>query len=293
MRVQSTIQILFLLGALAAARAISAQALESEPRVDAGQSITGVFEGWFKNPDGSFSFLLGYYNRNLKGELDIPVGPNNRIQPGGPDRGQPSHFLPGRMWGDFTVTVPKDFGSEKLTWTIAANGKTTVIPMSLKTDWEISPFIDATDNTPPTLSFEGFDNPAAMVQGPRPLVTSMVTTVGRPLDLTVWAADDAKVSPGTRVPKVPVSITWSMFRGPGCATFSNAKPVVEKVEGKMPPKATFAGKATTQVTFSDPGEYELQVTANDATGEGGGGFQCCWTNAHVKVSVVPETTGSR
>ena len=41
-------------------------------------------------------------------ELDIPIGPNNRIEPGGPDMGQPTHFLPGRQWGMFTVPVPKD-----------------------------------------------------------------------------------------------------------------------------------------------------------------------------------------
>ena len=89
---------------------------------DSGQSVTGAFEGWFQNPDGSFSLLLGYYNRNLKQELDIPVGPDNRIDPGGPDQGQPTHFLPGRQWGVFTVTVPKDFGIKKLTWTLTANG---------------------------------------------------------------------------------------------------------------------------------------------------------------------------
>jgi hypothetical protein len=32
------------------------------------------------------------------------------------------------------------------------------------------------------------------------------------------------------------------------------------------------------------------VQANDSTGEGGGGFQCCWTNAHVKVTVKPAAT---
>src|SRR5207253_8238400 len=63
-----------------------AQTLPFEPRHDAGQSVTGAFEGWFKNPDGSFSLLLGYYNRNQKQEIDIPIGPLNRIEPGGPDR---------------------------------------------------------------------------------------------------------------------------------------------------------------------------------------------------------------
>jgi hypothetical protein len=36
-----------------------------------------------------------------------------------------------------------------------------------------------------------------------------------------------------------------------------------------------------------PGEYILRAQANDATGDGGGGFQCCWTNVHVKVTVSP------
>jgi hypothetical protein len=35
-----------------------------------------------------------------------------------------------------------------------------------------------------------------------------------------------------------------------------------------------------------PGEYILRAQANDATGDGGGGFQCCWTNVHVKVNVT-------
>ncbi len=115
------------------------QQLPMEPPHDSGQSITGAFEGWFGNPDGSYSLLLGYYNRNTKRELDIPIGPNNRIEPGGPDQGQPTHFLTGRQWGVYTVTVPKDFGTKKLTWTLVVNGQTTVIPMSLNPLYEVSP----------------------------------------------------------------------------------------------------------------------------------------------------------
>ena len=62
----------------------------------------------------------------------------------------------------------------------------------------------------------------------------------------------------------------------------------------MPPKAAFVGKATTTATFSEPGEYVIEVVANDATGEGGGGFMCCWTNGLVKVTVsgaALSTTG--
>ena len=41
--------------------------------------------------------------------------------------------------------------------------------------------------------------------------------------------------------------------------------------------------AETTVTFTEPGEYLLRVPANDRSG--GGGSQCCWTNAFVRVNV--------
>src|SRR5579862_5934702 len=173
------------------------QSQPQEPPREAGASVTGAFEGWFKNADGTFSLLLGYYNRNQKQIVDLPIGPNNRIDPGGPDRGQPTHFLPGRGWGLFAVQVPADFGDNKITWSIAANGKTTVIPASLKPDYEISPFIEAAvGNTPPVLSF---DEKGPSVQGPRGLVAERTAKVGNPMTLTVWVSDDAKFTTSSGV----------------------------------------------------------------------------------------------
>jgi hypothetical protein len=264
------------------------QTLPFEPPHDSGQSVTGAFEGWFRNSDGSFSLLLGYYNRNQKQELDIPVGPNNRIEPGGPDRGQPAHFLVGRQWGMFTVKVPGNFGENKITWTIVANGKTTVIPASLKTDYEISPFIEAAvGNTPPVLAFE---EKGPSVQGPQGMRAARTTKLGTPLTLTVWVSDDAKLTtPSGARPKdlgAAVTLRWSKYRGPGEVRFNKVEPEVERTKGANT-AAGFSGKATTTVTFSEPGQYLLHVVANDYSGEGGGGFQCCWTSGDVKVSVQP------
>lgn len=275
---------LSLAGLVASALLASGQSLPLEPPHDAGSSVTGAFEGWFKNADGSFSLLLGYYNRNQKQEIDVPIGPDNRIEPGGPDRGQPTHFLPGRQWGMFTIKVPSDFGDSKLTWTLVANGQTMVIPASLKTDYEISPFQEAAvGNTPPVL---GFEEGGATVQGPLGLMVNRTAKVGSPLVLTVWVSDDAKLttSSGARPRNLgaPVTLTWRKYRGPGDVTFGNSKPAVEKSERK---DTAFGGKATTTATFSQPGEYILHVQANDYSGEGGGGFQCCWTNGEVKVTV--------
>ena len=51
--------------------------------------------------------------------------------------------------------------------------------------------------------------------------------------------------------------------------------------------AVFTGTATVNATFSEPGDYILHVQLNDYSGVGGGGFQCCWTNGEVKVTVTP------
>ena len=255
-----------------------------EPLHDAGQSITGAFEGWFPNPDGSFTILLGYFNRNAKQVVDIPVGPNNRIEPGGPDRGQPTHFLPGREWGIFTIKVPKDFGDKKLVWTIVANGRTTSIPAGLDALWEISPFKEESiANTPPVL---GFDEGGPSVQGPRGLAKLTKTILGTPLSLTVFVADDAKKLPASRrTVGPPVTVTWSELRGPGVVKFDKEKPEVAQGVGKPISQAPFTGKAETTATFSEPGDYILHVVANDWSGDGGRGFQCCWTFGDVKVTV--------
>ena len=262
------------------------QPLPPEPARDAGSSVTGAFEGWFKNPDGTFSLLLGYFNRNRQQEVDVPIGPNNAIEPGGPDRGQPTHFMPGRGWGLFTVQVPADFGDNKITWTVVANNKTTIIPASLKPEWEISPFIEAAvGNTPPVLSF---DEHGPSVQGPRGLIVQRTAKVGEPLALTAWVADDAKFTSSSSAkpkdPGVPVTLRWIPYRAPGRVTFSADHPAVHKIERPDVP-APFSGKSTTMVTFAEPGDYVLLVTANDYSGEGGSGFQCCWTTGQVKVTV--------
>src|SRR5215469_3832527 len=261
---------------------IAQQYAPTGPVHDSGQGVTPAFEGWFRNPDGTYCILFGYFNRNQKQELDVPVGAENRIEPGGPDQGQPTHFLPKRQWGVFTVTAPKDFGTRKLSWTLTANGKTTSIPANLDSLWELSPLLDATGNTPP---FVAFDAAGPFVQGPRGQSVSLSADVGHAMPLTVWVADDANVVPGATALKSPaVTVSLSKFRGPGMVTFENARPVVERAEFDGPAKTVFRGRATTAATFSEPGEYVLRVQANDWSGEGGRGFQCCWSNGWIKVT---------
>jgi hypothetical protein len=178
--------------------------LPGEPIKESGLSVTGAFEGWYPNPDGSYSVLVGYFNRNSKQTFDIPVGLNNRIEPGGPDQGQPTHFLPRRQWGVFTITVPKDFGKNKLTWTLVSNGQTTVIPLHLDPLWLVEPLKDAAlGNTPPTLKFQPTGAP---LQGP-PNGTSATyaAAVSSALELSVWVTDDGIRAPEAGRPARPAT----------------------------------------------------------------------------------------
>jgi len=250
------------------------------PVRESGQSVTPAFEGWYRNRDGTYSLSFGYLNRNSKEELDIPIGPNNLIEPGEPDQGQPTHFSPRRHWGVFAVKVPADFGTRKVVWTLALRGQKFSIPGSLKPGWEIDALEGeaGSGNTPPVIRFDPEGPPGSGpggISGP-PLAAAM----GKPLTLTAWATDDGRARSsvsGEGRGGAPVTLMWFKHQGPGDVTFGDSTPSVERA----------SGKATTTATFTEPGEYVLRLRANDASGVSGAGHaQCCWTNGFVKVTVT-------
>src|ERR1043166_4828998 len=67
----------------------------SQTKFNSGQDVVPSFDGWLRNPDGTFTFVFGYLNRNFQQELVIPAGPDNKVEPGPAlDQGQPTYFLP-------------------------------------------------------------------------------------------------------------------------------------------------------------------------------------------------------
>lgn len=284
---------------------VSAQTLlPSTPPKGFGASVTPAFEGWFDNPDGSHTFMIGYFNRNTAQEIDVPIGPNNQFSPGLPDMGQPTHFLPGRRYGMFVYTVPKEFAkTQKLTWSLTVNGVTSKVPFYMSPDYNITPMRASEEgprgyNVPPILTFnrgETFTGPLGTVAK----AIARVATVGAPMSLDMSADDDAQYSSGANTPLTgvspPVELVISKYRGPGTVTIAEPKAKMTAIKGGKPDQP-YSGRASTTVTFDEPGDYLLHVTANDYSGNGGGGAACCWTTAMVKVSVkseVPRTTGAR
>jgi hypothetical protein len=211
--------------------------------------------------------VFGYFNRNWQEELAIPAGPDNKLEPGAPDRGQPTYFLPRRQGWVFRVRVPADFGKQVLTWTIRANGKTETAYAELLPVQEITERIvmtrgnlnpgDGDPNKPPTIA----------------IMAAQTTAVGRPVSLTANVSDD-----GLPKPKVPVqravttdatriqaqanssaaprprglTVSWMQLRGPAKVTFDAAGP-----------NAVAGGTAVTEARFAAPGTYVLRGTAND------------------------------
>ena len=168
-----------------------------------GQSVSPAYEGWMPNDDGSFTLYFGYMNSNWLEEFDIPVGPENDIEPGGPDRGQPTHFYPRRNPFLFTVRVPKEFANQELIWTLTTHGKTEKAYASLKTDYQIDKQVISTEvggdfgslrdelrtNVPPELELQGESRRTVKVGVP----VTLVALAGDPDNLP--ARRDGKPQP--------------------------------------------------------------------------------------------------
>jgi len=272
------------LAAFAAASPLTGAQLPFSVSKTSGQTVTPAFEGWYRNPDGTFSLSFGYHNRNAEEVVSVPIGATNKIEPGPANQGQPTEFQPGRHWGVFAVKVPADFGSKELTWTIAFRGATYAIPGYLRPNWQIDALEGeaGSGNTPPALKFDANgpegSGPLGITGGP------VSASAGTPVTLTVWSRDDGKpstsVGSGGRA-NVPVTLTWFPHQSPSAAggrgpTFT---PPTARVE-------TAGGQASTQATFTAPGDYVVRVRANDASGLANAGHaQCCWTNGFIKVVV--------
>jgi hypothetical protein len=251
-------------------------------RYSRGQSVQPVFEGWSRNPDGSFDMWFGYLNRNYEERLNVKVGADNGFN--GEDMGQPEVFEPRRQMFAFKVNVPATFPKDRdLVWTLKANGVTLKAFGCLWPVWEIDQnTISANRGSRTAIDFDDPPNDAPRVVDPPPPQT---VEVGKPLTVTLAVADDGNPRPradrGARVAgiknpseikELPLNqslrVSWLQWRGPGVARFDPK--VIRVVDGK----------AATSVTFDKPGAYVLRAYAEDAS---------IHTPHDVRVTVVAGT----
>ena len=267
-----------------------------------GQSISPAYEGWVQNEDGSFDLVFGYMNRNWEQVVDVPVGPENAIEPGGPDRGQPTRFQPRRNRFVFSIRVPADFGDRELVWTLTANGETQRAYGTLRRDYFIDDLViqanfgaagaagstpELAENAAPVLTVEGGPTRTARVGEPLALAAS-VTDDDVPRARPLARANPRRPGRITTDSATGLRLSWFIYRGAGEAAFD--PPQIATWEdtrvgrdspwspGWSTPEAPEDGRWETAVTFSRPGEYVLRALAHD------GGLQ---TYQDVTVTVMP------
>jgi hypothetical protein len=264
-----------------------------------GQDIAPAYEGWEENPDGTFTLVFGYFNRNWDEEFDIPVGPDNSVDPGGSDQGQPTHFLPRRNRFVFRITVPADFAKKEIVSTLTSHGKTNRAYATLKLECITDPQLQEFD-----VGDFGHNNRKEH-ENKAPVVTidgeaHRTVRVGEPLTLTALATDDGipkpqpaplgtlSIPPGRR-PALGLKVAWFVFRGP--AKDVTFEPEQFKVwpdyrsngnspwsPGWVPPALPADGRFPVKVTFRTPGTFVVRVMAHD------GGLQ---TTRDVTWTVKP------
>ena len=271
---------------------------EAQIRYSSGQNVVPVYEGWERNPDGGFNMVFGYMNRNYEEQVDIPIGPENMIEPGAPDQGQPTHFYQRRQEFVFKVKVSQDWGDKDLIWTLASHGKVEKAYGSLMPVWELSTLVYLENRRGAgALTFPEEPNTAPSIE----LIGSSqrAAVVGEPITLSVEVSDDgypiprpgrARASGSSREgkrdslkntftaqnrvtqavvkldPGVRLGVTWVVYRGgAGTVTFHPMRvPVVSADTAGSPGPGLLTGRATTKVTFSELGTYRLRTYADDS-----------------------------
>jgi hypothetical protein len=256
-----------------AAAAVSSASAQSSPSLKtlSGSTVQPAFEGWERNPDGTYNMWFGYFNRNWAQELNIPVGADNNIQPDGPDRGQPEFFQTGeqhrRQMFAFKVTVPATWPKDRdLVWTVRTNGTTLKAFASLRPDYMVDVNVISANrgaqrdtdpvnkNTPPTI-----------VEAPK----DQTVPIGKPLVLTMTVADDGNPKPqrefdrgADRAPNLKqlLRVSWFQWRGPGRVNFEPQSVPVTNAAGA---NSRDGGSATTKAIFDKPGKYVLMAYAED------------------------------
>ena len=247
-----------------------------------GGPVVPIFEGWYRNPDGTFELSFGFFNVNTEEVLDVPLGPDNVIEPAQFDGRQPTHFEPvpdqdRRHWGAFTVTVPAHFGDGDVVWTLRSAGQTLSVPGRLThRSYELAGWaFPGRASMAPLVRWQQ-DGPAG--RGPSGVTAgALQARVGAPLDLAAWVGRGAEAGEDER----PINVKWFTHQGPGEVVFGERTTEVEPAAW-----ASVGGvPVVTTATFSEPGHYLLRLLAFNVIREFE--FQCCWTNGFLPVTVVP------
>lgn len=309
-----------LAGQLVPEHPISQMDLKIRTVRDYDQPVLPIFEGWYTNEDGSYDLCFGYFSLNRIEEVDIPVGPDNFIEPDHFNGLQPTHFVPQGPRGSaagsgqggapltgsrlesktcvFTVNVPADVATERVWWNLRIDGQTYRVPGHINARaYRIDNFVNSTgvsmEEYAENLLFAG-DVVAPVVRfvepsGPEGRGKSGVrlgpvtARLGSPLAITVAAALPASALSTGRDRNLDEESGLSQQTVQWMKYSGPPGHVSFTPERSRLEVGQVPVEHTARVTFSQPGDYVLLAQVLN----GSFANQCCWTNAYLSVTVAP------
>jgi len=235
-------------------------------------------------------------NENWQEEFDVPIGPENSIDPGGADRGQPTHFQPRRNRFVFRVRVPKDWGDKEMIWSVTTHGVARKAYGSLRTDLLIEN-IDIMSETgalgagTSSPEIRADKPPTIKIVGSR----SLTAAAGKPVTLTAIVTDDgvprprgsgsgrgrggegAEFTPPYRITvgkNLGLHLSWFVYRGVGAAVTFDPRQIKTWEDTREGANSPWAprwiappvppdGRYIVTATFDQPGTYVLRARADD------------------------------
>jgi hypothetical protein len=261
-----------------------------------GDLVAPFFDGWIANEDGSVLMVFGFMNRNTEELVDIPLGPDNYLEPAQFDGAQPSHFpvynrrgLTGiRERGAFAVTVPADMAGTEVVWTLKHAGHEYSVPgRATSPAYEMSRMKRARGSMSPAVRFNQNGPESTDRQGI--MADRVMAQVGTPVTLSALVQDRGERM-GYDVDSLlfPVGTEWIRHQGPAMIEFSpQMTRGRDRDDGEGGASAAASWSvATTQATFSEPGDYVVRLRIdNFMAPDSKFDNQCCWTNAYIPVTV--------
>ena len=265
-----------------------------------GDIVAPIFNGWVANKDGSVRLIFGFANRNREEIVDIPIGPNNFLEPSQFNGVQPTHFpiykrrafIGINERGAFAVTVPAEMAGTEVIWTLKHAGHEYSVPgRATSPTYELSAGGAAFGSLLPAIRFEMDGVESTNHEG----ITAegITTTVGTPVSLTAYVQDRSNrdaYPDNNEFLHYQVGTEWVFHQGPAAPEFTQAMITgAERVEQHG--NALAAEDWTlvqTEASFSEPGEYMIRLRVdNFLAPDSRFDYMCCWSNAYVPVTVKP------
>jgi hypothetical protein len=216
------------------------------PLAQRNQPIYPAYDGYLRNPDGSYTLSFAYFSHNAE-LVTIAPGPGNWFAPAPADRQQPTTFRPGHQRFQCILVVGPEFDGN-LRWTLTYAGTTTGTSQNM-----LQSNYNLVEGAAELRQIDYAKAPRGVCLNRAPIVRILgLPGRGRGATPSLSAAVSEEVSLFGSVSDegLPrggrLTVLWKMLNGTGTVKFED-------------PQA-----ARTRATFSAPGAYELELSASDS-----------------------------